>query len=358
MPHEGAAPGTPGAPHTPSPPPPPWSPSGSVFGWSWLGRYAADDAPGFLQTFIDLWVDKFNTEVLDPLGIQKTETLFIQEFLAALNDTDTEVGEWWTSRSGVWQALKKLEYGTGAGAANDYRKLINRTKEYMRVYSMGQGYTRDWTDAEVEQMIIDTAGVSSSGVIELVPNESNRWIEDIIIGARSLEEEEGEVGVTGGVVQDLYNKLKGWADDNFTSVDPELLWDLVTQIKREEISEASAYDTIMDEVLTSDTWKWITEGNPHLAERLKGNTGVSLRTHLYPLKQALSTTWELDEDEIDLKDYFSDMIQTAEGEDDRFKNSREAKQWARRQDQFKLTNNYKSNMSEFTSSIFSMFGAR
>jgi hypothetical protein len=378
MPHEGAAPGSPGAPHIPpyqpGPPPPadpewpeggppgggdqggisrpdtgyiPFDPSESIFGWSWLGRWAEDDAPPEVAEFIKEWVLKFNQQVEDPNRVDpQTQLAFLEEFKVALSKES-----WWVEKTSVWQALQILEYGTGPGA--DYQRLIDSTREYVDAYAMQSGFgTTEFTDDEIRDLILD-AGTISQGVIVIDPTGADSWIDLKLVGERTPEDE-GAVGVGAGTIQDLYNKYKSIADANFTDVDSETLWDIVGQVKREELSEAGAYERIINQ--TAGQYDWLSSS---LVDKLQANNGVSLKTHLSPLRTAIRSTWELGEGEVELKDYLDNLIiPGAEGEDSRFMNSREARQWARNQDRFKETNQYKSNMSTLTSSIFSMFGAR
>jgi len=333
--------------------PAPWSPSGSIFGWSWLGRWAADeedsaarDAPPEVQDFIDDWVLKFQNQVEDPTGIQQTQIAFLEEFKNALSKES-----WWIEKSSVWQALQVLQYGTGPGA--DYQRLIDSTREYVDAYAMQSGLdAAGFTDDDIIDLILK-AGTISQGVIVIDPTGADNWIDLELIGERTLKDE-GAVGVGAGTLQDLYNKYKRIADANFTDIDSETLWDIVGQIKREELSEAGAYERIINQ--TAGQYDWLSSS---LVDKLQANNGVSLKTHLSPLRTAIRSTWELGEGEVELKDYLDNLIiPGAEGEDSRFMNSREARQWARNQDRFKETNQYKSNMSTLTSSIFSMFGAR
>ena len=384
MPHEGAAPGTPGAPHIPpyqpGPPPPadpewpeggppgggaqggisrpdtgyiPFDPSKSIFGWSWLGRWAADeedsaarDAPPEVQDFIDKWVLKFNEQVEDPTGIQQSQIAFLEEFKNALSKES-----WWVEKSSVWQALQILEYGTGPGA--DYQRLIDSTREYVDAYAMQSGFgTTEFTDDEIRDLILD-AGTISQGVIVIDPTGADSWIDLQLVGERTVGTE-GAVGVGAGTIQDLYNKYKSIADANFTEVDAETLWDIVGQVKREELSEAGAYERIINQ--TAGQYDWLSDS---LVDKLQANNGVSLKTHLSPLRTAIRNTWDLGEGEVELKDYLDDLIiPGAEGEDSRFMNSREARQWARGQPEFLKTEEYGTGMQGMVQSILQMFGAR
>jgi len=337
------------------PPPPdiPWSPSESIFGWSWLGRWAEDDAPSEVAEFIKYWVLKFNQQVEDPNRVDsQTQLAFLEEFKDALSKES-----WWVEKTSVWQALQVLEYGTGPGA--DYQRLIDSTREYVDAYAMQSGLdAAEFTDDDIRDLILD-AGTISQGVIVIDPTGADSWIDLKLVGERTLEDE-GAVGVGAGTIQDLYNKYKSIADANFTDVDSETLWDIVGQVKREELSEAGAYERIINQV--AGTYTWLSDS---LVDKLQANNGVSLKTHLSPLRTALRSTWELSAGdpttgigaEVDLADYL-DQLTVGEGEDKRFMNSTEARRWARGQDRFKETNQYKSNMSTLTSSIFSMFGAR
>jgi len=331
--------------------------SGSIFGWSWLGRWA-DTLPGTpegiaVRGFINKWVKKFE-DSLDSEGPTFFQDAFLNEF-----QNDLKNQTWWADKTSVWQALNKLQYGTGPGA--DYRRLINNTRKYIDTYTMQMGVEHSLTDADITEMILD-AGRVSGGVITLDTEASDAWIDRAVIGKRTTGGAEGAIAAGAGTLQDLYNTYKGYADNNFTTFESEQLWDLVGRVKRDELSEAAARDQILD-------WTDVQHGwlDPKLMEKIRANPNVSLSSHLSPLKTTLANTWELDTSEIDLKDHFDSLVKRrpsdyklldGESEISGFKNSLEVKQWARKQDQFKETSDYRSGMSNLSSSILQLFGAR
>ena len=91
-----------------------FTPSESIFGWSWLGEWAenAPNADPRAAAFLEEWVEKFNKAAEDELSggaaAAGTRTgVVVNNFLVALNKQ-----EWFAEKTALWKSIQKLKYGT------------------------------------------------------------------------------------------------------------------------------------------------------------------------------------------------------------------------------------------------------
>ena len=103
---------------------PGFTPSESIFGWSWLGEWAenAPNADPKAAAFLQDWVDKFNKAAEDELsGGAATGTrtgVVVNNFLVALNKQS-----WFAEKTALWQSIQKLKYGTDV-PRGEYDSLV------------------------------------------------------------------------------------------------------------------------------------------------------------------------------------------------------------------------------------------
>ena len=351
--------------------PPPASAS-NIFGWTWLGNWAenSSEAPEAARTFIAKWVKRFNDEVvLGGDGSQQFEDVFIQNFLLDLSKQP-----WWAGRTAAWQAMQKLRYGVGV-PQGEYQALVDSTTDYVVDYARGLGFDIDSESViSGEDSVRDLVGelldnasvVGANGLPTLDQTLVDKLIEKKFLPARKFDEDEGSLDVGPGALRDLYNRFKNIASNNYVSIADEELWDLVTQVKREERNWQSAYDTISQKV--GDQYSFLN--GTAILDRINQFTydegtrsfgGSSLRNHLDPIRTRLADVWEMNTNEVRLQDVFGsqlDSLIVGEGDDQRFMNSREAARWARTQPQFQQTSAYSQGMSNIMSSMLQMFGVR
>ena len=342
----------------------------NIFGWTWLGNWAkhSGEAPQEARDFIDLWVKKFNDNVLGGgSGAQYTDDVFINDFLQALSKES-----WWREQTAAWQAVQNLRYGTDA-PYGEYLALVDTTTDYIIDYAKTLGFAETALE-NVHDLALDVinnaSAVGGNGLPVLDENLAVGLIEKHFLPERKLGDEfvEGTLDVGPGALKDLYDKFKFAAQQNYVSISDEELWDLVTRVKREDMNWQSAYDHISRKV--GDQYGFLN-GSAILDrindfsynERTNSFGGSSLKNHLEPLRTTLADVWELDSDEVRLQDVFgpqldSPRLTVGEGDDERFMNSREMRAWARGQPQFQQTSAYSQNMSNIMAGILQTFGVR
>jgi hypothetical protein len=401
MAHEGAAPGTPGRVHAP----PegglpgglgdqrnvvrPVDPSGfvasdSIFGWSWLGQWAENsaNAPTEVTAFLKIWVDKFNKAAEAELSgdTPGTQTaVVIQQFRTALNSEG-----WWKDKTALWQSVQKLRYGL-ATPGGEYAAVVQSYRDHIADAARSLGFvdtngnlTFDINGAKITELIEGTnglmlnAGTVVGGLPTPDPVAANRMIEEHLIGGREFDVSDGAFGYEGaqlgpGALLDTYNWIKSLASDNFITLGDEEIWDMVSKFKREEMSPQSVWERIAGQV--GDQYDFLNGTgimnriNQFSSSEEAGWGGASsIKNHLAPVRTAVANTWGLGKDEINLGDVFGSGLEdlTISNEDgsQRFMNSREAKQWARQQPQYKETAAYKTGMSNIAQSMLQSFGVR
>ena len=413
MPHEGAAPGTPGEAHASpsgytagnfdraiqnaltdarlleSADSSGFTPSESIFGWSWLGEWAknAPNADPKAAAFLQDWVEKFNKAAEDELsGGAATGTrtgVVVNNFLVALAKQS-----WWEDRTALWQSVQKLKYGTDV-PRGEYDSLVQSYRDYVADAARRLGLvdtngnlTFDINGAEITELIegVDglmlNAGSVSDGLPAPDPMAADRLLEKHFLTERTFDTIEGTPHFGPGALQDTYNWIKSLATNNYITLGDEEIWDMVFRLKREEISTQGVWDRIAgqvgDEYSFLDGTNIMNRINQFTADSDGSNwMGVSnIKNHLEPVRQTIANTWDLNLDEVNLGSIFGvglggdgagtgliiDDENAPNGE--RFMNSREAGQWARQQPQFKETTTYKHGMSGMVQSILKMFGAR
>jgi hypothetical protein len=345
----------------------------NIFGWTWFGNWAKNTLPADhpIRVFLADWVKKFEDAAaadLTGVGPVKNTDVLIADFEMALWEQP-----WWKEFDASWQAVQRLRYGTDV-PAGEYQALIDSTVRYIGEVASGLGLvdprtgalTLDLESADIiefaEEIILNASDVVN-GLPSLNSTEANRLIEQELLTERGLDTAEGDLVVGGGSLQNLYNQLKNFADSNYLAIDSEELWDLAVSVKREDVTQGWAIDRILEKV--GDQYSFLDGSS--ILNRITGRdttaTGTysSLKNHLSPVRTALADTWELGANEVNLQDIFgSDLgsLVTGEGADERFKNSREIRQWARLQPQFKETQGYANGMSNIARSMLQMFGAR
>tara|TARA_B100000929_G_C15462241_1_gene404940 strand:- start:227 stop:1351 length:1125 start_codon:yes stop_codon:yes gene_type:complete len=344
----------------------PPSPSVStILGWSWLGRWDGEGedphiAP-IVKAFIDKWEAKFRE--LAEGGIGLSQDALIREF-----EDDLYKQGWWQDKNNAWQSITKMRYGTDT-PLGEWDNLIETTKEYVDEYLRDLGFadwqgnlTVEYDEQFIEDLIYDTAKVGPYGLPLLDPNLANAYIEEEWIPSRGFATEEGEFRIGEGSLRDLYKELKRLADNNYVSIPDEELWDMVSRIKREDMNMQGAYNIISNRV--ADQFDFLH--NSPIMERINSfNTATrsglgSLKSHLSPVITSVANAWELDDDEINLQNMFGQGLEsliTGDGDDRRFMNSREARDWARLQPEYKQTQDYGMRMGNITQELLRTFGA-
>jgi hypothetical protein len=345
----------------------PPSPSAStILGWSWLGRWDGEGedphiAP-IVKAFIDKWEAKFR-ELADPKKFGLSEDALIREF-----EEDLYRQGWYQDKNKAWQSITKMRYGTDT-PRGEWDNLIETTKEYVDQYLRDLGFadwqgnlTVEYDEQFIEDLIYDTAKVGPYGLPLLDPNLANAYIEEEWIPSRGFATEEGEFRIGEGSLRDLYKELKRLADNNYVSIPDEELWDMVSRIKREDMNMQGAYNMISNRV--ADQFDFLH--NSPIMERINSfnastRSGLgSLKSHLSPVVTSVANAWELDDDEINLQNMFGQGLEsliTGDGDDRRFMNSREARDWARLQPEYKQTQDYSMRMGNITQELLRTFGA-
>ena len=339
----------------------------SILGWSWLGRWDGQgETPRVsrdVQRFIDKWEAEF-AELSETDGYvgQYAVDALLEEFEADLYNQG-----WWKEKNSAWQAITKMRYGTDTPPA-EWDNLVESTKDYVDDYLRNLGFvdwqgniTVEYDNEFIEDLIYDSAKVGVGGLPTLDPNLANAYIEEEWIPSRGFDTEDGEFKIGSGTLRSLYDQLKSLATNNFITIPDEDLWDMVTRIKREEMTMAGAYDIISSRV--ADQFDFLIDSP--IMDRIKTFTGdglstTSLKNHLSPVISSVANAWELQSSEINLQNMFGDGLEdliVGDGDDRRFMNSREAKKWARLQPQYKQTQDYGMRMGNITQELLRTFGA-
>ena len=362
-----------------------FTPSESIFGWSWLGEWA-EEAPythpdqALAAEWLQGWVEKFNKAAEEELSggaVTGTRTdVVVQNFLV-----DLAKQSWWEDRTALWQSVQKLKYGT-AVPRGEYDSLVQSYRDYVADAARRLGFvdtngnlTFDINGADITRLIEGTDGlmlnagsVGNNGLPTPDPIAADRLLERHFLNPRTFDTEEGVPDLGPGALQDTYNWIKSLAANNYITLGDEEIWDMVFRLKREEISPQGVWDRIAGQV--GDQYDFLDGTNImnrinqfSAGEDGSGWGGASnLKNHLDPVRQAIANTWELGKNEVNLSGVFGSGLEnlTISNEDggERFMNSREAGQWARQQPQFKETTAYKHGMSGMVQSILKMFGAR
>ena len=359
---------------------PGFTPSESIFGWSWLGEWAenAPNADPLAAAWLQGWVEKFNKAAEEELSGAVTGTrtdVVVNNFLV-----DLAKQSWWEDRTALWQSVQKLKYGTDV-PRGEYDSLVQSYRDYIADAARRLGFvdtngnlTFDINGADITRLIEGTDGLmlNAGSVVNGLPTPdpmaANLLLDRHFLTERTFDAEEGVPDLGPGALQDTYNWIKGLATNNYITLDDEEIWDMVFRLKREEISTQGVWDRIAGQV--GDQYDFLdgtgimNRINQFSASEDGSNWGgaSSIKSHLAPVRTAVADTWGLGKDEINLSDVFGSGLEdlTISNEDgsERFMNSREAGQWARQQPQFKETTAYKHGMSGMVQSILKMFGAR
>ena len=335
----------------------------NVFGFSWLGNWYTGDPTDpdarAAKAFIDRWAEKIDRGGLDPnLALE----LFEKELYAQT---------WFKDKNNAWQSIQKMRFGT-EGAPGEWDTLIESTRLFAENALRQLGFVNNRGDliVEVDNAFIENLIYESSSTpygddtISINENIASRILENEFINKRSFDSQEGSLQVGSGSLQDLFNQINGIAEANFVNISEEDIWDMVSRVKREEMTIQSVYDMVTDRL--GDQYDFLT--TKPIYERIKGTTFnpdnpagfSSLSSHLEPVRSSIASTWGLSSSEIDLAKEFGpnlDSLIIGEGNDQRFMNSREAKNWARLQPQFKQSDQYKSSMGNITRELLKTFGA-
>ena len=379
----------PGPADPPTDPPTGFTPSESIFGWSWLGEWAknAPNADPKAAAFLQEWVDKFNKAAEDELsGGAATGTrtgVVVNNFLVALNKQS-----WFAEKTALWQSIQKLRYGTDV-PRGEYNSLVQSYRDYVADAARRLGLvdtngnlTFDINGADITRLIegVDGLMLNAGSVVNGLPTPdpmaANLLLDRHFLTERTFDAEEGVPDLGPGALQDTYNWIKSLATNNYITLGDEEIWDMVFRLKREEISTQGVWDRIAgqvgDEYSFLDGTNIMNRINQFTADSDGSNwMGVSnIKNHLEPVRQTIANTWDLGLNEVNLGSIFGvglggdgagtgliiDDENAPNGE--RFMNSREAGQWARQQPQFKETTAYKHGMSGMVQSILGLFGAR
>ncbi len=356
-----------------------FTPSGSIFGWSWLGEWAATNAPAEVVAWLEGWVADFNEAAQaelegDTVGTQTA--VIVENFLV-----DLAKQEWWAEKTALWQSVQKLKYGTDVprgeydSLVQSYRDVIADTARQLGFVDANGNLTFDVHSAEITNLIEGADGLmlNAGSVVNGFPTPdemaTDRLIEQYFLPERRFDTTEGSPVIGGGELQQHYDWIKNLAANNFISLEDEEIWDMVFRLKREEISHQGVWDRISGHV--GDRYDFL-EGtnimnriNQFTATEEAGWSGGSnLKTHLTPIRDVVASTWGLNSNEVKLNKVFGENLETLTIADatapngERFMNSREARRWARDQPQFKQTEEYGTGMQSMVQSILQLFGAR
>tara|TARA_Y100001949_G_scaffold6327_1_gene4634 strand:+ start:5337 stop:6479 length:1143 start_codon:yes stop_codon:yes gene_type:complete len=374
-----------GPPHGPVPVPDTSGFTGSIFGWTWLGRWAAEDADPKIVGWLTGWVNKWTAAANATLTGEITDApeVVIEKFKADLaNQT------WWQEKTAAWQAIQKLRYGVDT-PAGEYDAVVESAREYVLDAALRLGIAPP-SDEDLEELITSDNGLLMSGYDVfngvLSPNKiaSDKFIENALIPAREIGVPEGVPEFGAGELRDIYNWIESLAANNYITLSPEEKWDMVSRIKREDMNQQEAYGTIAtrvgDQYDFLDGSSILSRINNFTADAgYPGRTGAgitgwggssSLKSHLSPLRDSIALTWGMTGDEVRLQDLFGNDLQGLDGQDglivggqtdddgpERFMNSREARMWARQQPQYQQTAEYGTQMGNIVRSILETFGA-
>ena len=369
-------------------PPSGFTPSESIFGWSWLGQWAenAPNAHPKAAEFLQEWVDKFNKAAEEELSGAVTGTrtdVVVNNFLVALAQQS-----WWAEKTALWQSVQKLKYGTGT-PRGEYDSLVQSYRDYvgdaarrLGLVDTNGNLTFDINGAAITELIEGVDGlilnagvVGGNGLPAPDPMAVNRLLDKHFLTERTFDTIEGGTpGYRGavfgpGALQDSYNWIKGLASNNYITLADEEIWDMVFRLKREEITPQGVWDRISgqvgDQYSFLDGTNIMNRINQFSANEEGSNWGgaSSLKNHLEPVRQTIANTWELSLDEVNLGNIFGSSLEDLIKEDEEgnattFMNSLEARRWARSQDRWKDTKAYKTGMGNNVSSILGLFGAR
>ena len=360
-----------------------FTPSESIFGWSWLGEWA-EEAPythpdqALAAAWLQGWVEKFNQAAEEELSGAVTGTrtdVVVQNFLV-----DLAKQSWWEDRTALWQSVQKLKYGT-AVPRGEYDALVQSYRDYvgdaarrLGLVDTNGNLTFDINGAEITELIegVDGLMLNAGSVVNDLPTPdpiaADRLLEKHFLSPRTFDTDEGTPTFGPGALQDTYNWIKSLATDNYITLGDEEIWDMVFRLKREEISTQGVWDRIAGQV--GDQYDFLDgTGIMNRINQFTANTDGSnwmgasnIKSHLTPVRTAVANTWGLGENEINLSDVFGSGLEdlTISNEDgsQRFMNSREAKQWARQQPQYKETTAYKTGMSNIAHTMLQGLGVR
>ena len=361
---------------------PGFTPSESIFGWSWLGEWAenAPNADPLAAAWLQGWVEKFNKAAEEELSGAVTGTrtdVVVNNFLV-----DLAKQSWWEDRTALWQSVQKLKYGT-AVPRGEYDSLVQSYRDYVADAARRLGLvdtngnlTFDINGADITRLIEGTDGlmltagsVGNNGLPAPDPMAADRLLEKHFLTERTFDTEEGVPDFGPGALQDTYNWIKGLAADNFICLDDEEIWAMVVRLKREEITQQGVWSRISEQV--GDQYSFLDGTNImnrinqfSSSEETGWGGGSSLRNHLIPVRDAVANTWELQKGEVKLGKVFGDdldeltILDETAPNGERFMNSREARRWAREQPQFLKTEEYGTGMQGMVQSILRLFGAR
>lgn len=358
-----------------------------ILGWTWLGRWIAEDADPKIVGWLTGWVNKWTAAANATLTGEITDApeVVIEKFKADLSNQT-----WWKSKTATWQAIQKLKYGVDT-PTGEYDAVVESAREYVLDAARRLGITDLPTDEEIEEFITEDGGLLWSGYDVfngvLSPNKaaSDRFIEnELLIPAREIGVPEGVPEFGAGELQDIYNWIESLAANNYITLSPEEKWDMVSRIKREDMNQQEAYSTIAtrigDQYDFLDGSSILSRINNFTADAgYPGRTGAgitgwggssNLKSHLSPLRTSIAETWEMTGDEVRLQDLFGNDLRGKDDQDglivggltdddgpERFMNSREARMWARQQPQYQQTAAYGMQMGNIVRSILETFGA-
>jgi hypothetical protein len=362
-------------------------PDASIFGWSWLGQWAANsaNAPERVAGWLAGWVKKFNEAAEAELSgaTPGTQTdVVVQDFLSDLN-----AQTWWKDKTALWQSVQNLRYGPSI-AGGEYAAVVQSYRDHIEAAARELGFvntngdlTFDINGAKITELIegadglmLNAGSVGNNGLPTPDPMAANRMIEEHLIGGREFDVSDGAFGYEGaplgpGSLLDTYNWIKSLASDNFISLADEEIWDMVSGLKREEISHQGVWSRISGQV--GDQYAFLDGTNImnrinqfSSSEETGWSGGSSLKNHLVPVRDAVANTWGMQKGEVKLGNIFGEdldkltIVDETAPNGERFMNSREARQWAREQPEFLKTEEYGTGMQGMVQSILQLFGAR
>jgi hypothetical protein len=362
-------------------------PDASIFGWSWLGQWAANsaNAPERVAGWLAGWVKKFNEAAEAELSgaTPGTQTdVVVQDFLSDLN-----AQTWWKDKTALWQSVQNLRYGPEV-AGGEYAAVVQSYRDHIEAAARELGFvntngdlTFDINGAKITELIegvnglmLNAGSVGNNGLPTPDPMAANRMIEEHLIGGREFDVSDGAFGYEGaplgpGSLLDTYNWIKSLASDNFISLADEEIWDMVSGLKREEISHQGVWSRISGQV--GDQYAFLDGTNImnrinqfSSSEETGWSGGSSLKNHLVPVRDAVANTWGMQPGEVKLGNIFGEdldkltIVDETAPNGERFMNSREARQWAREQPEFLKTEEYGTGMQGMVQSILQLFGAR
>lgn len=296
------------------------APSGVVPGdYFWLSL--VPDAK--MKAFIEQWMDAdYNEYGASPAA-------FANAFYANLLKQS-----WWQTHSTAYRAAEEIRLTDPATWAEQL--AINNKDAAKFASDLGVELTDDqldslasnmsyyqWTDAEVEQNILEFTYYGPDSEQSLPAS---------------------------GSIKDLHDSILSVASSNLVTVSDDWAWRMAHDIKTERVTSNQVTDALFD--LVDTEFDFI--GTEKLAKWRTSDTSIS--DQLNPVLSQVKTTWGVDD--LDLQDdwFKQNLIYKDDAGEERFVTSQEAKALAMKDDRYKKTSAHVNNMQGFTSAMSKILG--